>query len=124
MTEGDSCNVWRGFDPKLKGRHWAVPSFFESQMPDSYKGLKPTEKLEALYQAGLMEIQPDREWPIMVRFLDEREGVPIQDIWAYQPYTEGVLHGTDEGIDADVAWMAPRDPERLGLPYTKTAGTP
>lgn len=58
----------------------------------------------------------------MVRHLDERDGTPIQDIWAYQPYTEGSLHGTDDGIDADVAWMGPTDPERLGYPTQKPDG--
>lgn len=121
-TQGDSCNPWRGFDPAKKGRHWAVPGFFEELMPEEYKSLKPTGKLEALFQAGLMEIVPDREWPIMVRYLDERDGVPVQDIWAYQPYTEKSLYGTDEGIDGDVAWMGPIDPQRLGYQTQKPMG--
>jgi len=121
-TDGDSCQPWRGFEPAAKGRHWALPKFYEDAMPDAYKTLKPTEKLEALYKAGLVKIVKDNQWPVMVRFLDERTGVPVQDIWAYQPYTEKTLYGTDEGIDADVAWMGPTDPARLGYQTQKPDG--
>jgi DNA modification methylase len=121
-TEGDSCQPWRGFDPAAKGRHWAVPRFYEDMMPASYKALKSTEKLEALYKAGLVEIVEGNQWPVMVRYLGERDGVPVQDIWAYQPYTEETVYGTDEGIDADIAWMGPTDPERLGYQTQKPEG--
>ena len=121
-TDGDSCAPWRGFDPAAKNRHWAIPSYYESLMPPAYRDMKPAEKLEALYQAGLVEIEPGNAWPIMVRYLDERDGVPLQDIWAYQPYTEGTVHGTNKGIDADVAWMGPTDPERLGYQTQKPNG--
>lgn len=121
-TEGNSGEVWRGFNPTAKKRHWAVPSFYEDQMPASYKSLSGTEKLEALFQAGLVEIDGTSEWPIMVRYLSERDGTTLQDIWAYQPYTEGTVYGTSEGIDADVKWYGPTDPERLGYPTQKPVG--
>jgi hypothetical protein len=107
-TAGDSAKPWRGFDPAAKGRHWAVPSFYESLMPVSYRDLISTQKLEALYQAHLITIDGTSVWPTMVRFLDERDGTPIQDMWAYQPYTEGAVWGTDKGIDSDVAWLGPQ----------------
>lgn len=44
------------------------------------------------------------------------------DIWAYQPGTEGVLFGTNEGIDSDVQWLGPTDPERLDYPTQKPIG--
>ena len=122
VTEGDSCKPWRGFDPKSKGRHWAVPSHYEDLMPTEYKFLKTTEKLEALYQADFVRIEEGKAWPVMVRYLDERAGIPISDIWAYQPYTEGTLFGTSEGIDADVAWLGPTDPDRLGYETQKPDG--
>jgi DNA modification methylase len=121
-TKGDSGKPWRGFDPTAKGRHWAIPTFYESMMPHRYLDLGPIEKLEALYKAGLIEIDGKSEWPIMVRYLDERDGVPLQDIWAYQPYTEGTVWGTKAGVDADVAWHGPTDPERLGYPTQKPEG--
>jgi len=121
-TAGDSAKPWRGFDPAAKGRHWAVPSFYESLMPVSYRDLISTQKLEALYQAHLITIDGTSVWPTMVRFLDERDGTPIQDMWAYQPYTEGAVWGTDKGIDSDVAWLGPTDPDRLGYPTQKPQG--
>jgi len=48
-------------------------------------------------------------------------GVPYQDIWAYQPYTQGCLYGTDEAIDGDVKWLQ-HDQERLGYPTQKPEG--
>ena len=61
-------------------------------------------------------------WPTMVRFLDERDGTPLSDIWAYQPYTQGSMWGDPGGIDEDVAWLGPTDPERLGYPTQKPTG--
>ena len=118
-TGGPSCEPWRGFDPASKGRHWAVPKFFEELMGDEYKRLPPTEKLEALYRQGLVEIKEGTAWPIMVRYLDERDGVPLGDIWAFQPYTQGSVWGTEKGVDEDVKWLAPTDPERTGYPTQK-----
>ncbi len=121
-TGGESCKPWRGFKPAAKGRHWAIPAFYESLMPPDYASLKSTEKLEALYQAKLVEIEPGNEWPIMVRYLDERDGMPVQDIWAFQPNTHGLLYGTEEGVDEDIAWLGPTDPERLGYQTQKPVG--
>jgi len=118
-TGGPSCEPWRGFDPGSKGRHWALPSFYEDLMDAAYLELSPTEKLEALYQAKLIEIQTGNAWPTMVRYLEERDGTPVGDIWAYQPYTQGTVWGTKEGIDEDVKWLGPTDPERLGYPTQK-----
>jgi len=121
-TFGVSGTEWRGFDPSSKSCHWAVPSFYEEMMPDEYRNLNTVEKLEALYQAGLVEIKEGVAWPIMVRYLDERDGTPLSDIWAYQPYTGGTVWGTSEGVDADVMWLGPTDPERLGYPTQKPVG--
>ena len=57
-----------------------------------------------------------------VRFLRTKDGQPLQDIWSYQPYTEGTVHEAAEGIDADVAWLGPTDPERRGYPTQKPVG--
>ena len=119
---GPSGESWRGFDPTAKNRHWAIPGFYESLMPIEYVDLQPVEKLEALYEAGLVEIEEGVVWPIMVRYLDERDGTPLQDIWAYQPYTQGTVWATEQGIDEDVAWLGPTDPERLSYPTQKPVG--
>jgi hypothetical protein len=76
IRTGDSGFPWRGFDPTAKRRHWAIPGFYESLMPPEYASLTNPEKLEALYQAGHVEIKEGLAWPIMVRFLEERDGTP------------------------------------------------
>ncbi len=121
-TGGESGMPWRGFDPSKKNRHWAIPGFLTEQMPPEFAKLGVREKLEELFKAGLVEIKSGTEWPTPLRYLREQDGFPIQDIWAYQPYTEGTVQGMDEGIDADVAWMGPTDPERLGYPTQKPQG--
>src|SRR5262249_35616224 len=80
------------------------------------------QKLDVLYEAGLIEILDGAAWPTPVRYLTADSGQPIQDVWAYQPYTKGTVHGTREGIDEDVAWLGPTDPERLGYPTQKPVG--
>lgn len=122
VTSGPSGQEWRGFDPSAKGRHWAIPGFYEQQMPESYKKLNTIEKLEALYQNNLIEIKEGNTWPIMVRYLDERDGVPLTDLWAYQPYTQGTVFNSNKGIDEDVGWLGPTDPERLGYATQKPIG--
>jgi DNA modification methylase len=122
VTQGESGRPWRGFDPSAKNRHWAIPGFLAEQMPPEFAKLGVRAKLDALYAAGLIEIRPGAAWPTPVRYLSEADGQPLGDIWAYQPYTEGAVHGTKEGIDADVAWMGPTDPERLGYQTQKPLG--
>lgn len=121
-TGGESGKPWKGFDPSKKNRHWAVPGFLAEQMPEGFDELGVLAKLDALYEAGLIEIIGDTAWPQPVRFLKEDSGQPVQDIWAFQPYTEGTVHGIDEGIDEDVKWLGPTDPERVGYPTQKPIG--
>ena len=121
-TQGESGRPWRGFDPSAKNRHWAIPGFLAEQMPPEFADLGVLAKLDALYEAGLVEIRPGAAWPTPVRYLDDEDGHPCGDVWAYQPYTDGAVHGTDNGIDADVAWMGPTDPERLGYQTQKPLG--
>ena len=66
------------------------------------------KKLDVLYEkAVLIDIKDGAAWPTPVRFLNETDGHPLQDICqAYQPYTDGTVHGTKDGIDEDVAqWL-------------------
>ena len=44
---------------------------------------------------------------------------PVQDLWAFQPYTEGTVYNSEFGIDNDVKWHGPTDPDRLGHPNAK-----
>jgi site-specific DNA-methyltransferase (adenine-specific) len=121
-TKGQSGQVWKGFNPSAKNRHWAIPKFLTDQMPAAFKKLGTIEKLDALYKKGLIEIKVGTQWPTPVRYLTEESGNPVQDIWAYQPYTEGMVYGTNEGIDKDVAWLGTTDPERTGYQTQKPLG--
>ncbi len=121
-TAGPSGEKWRRFDPKPKNRHWAIPGFYDDLMPPEYKQLDTLGKLDALFGAGLVEDDGKSAWPIMVRYLDERDGTAINDVWAYQAYTEGTVFGTKAGIDEDVKPLGPTDPERLGYPTQKPEG--
>jgi site-specific DNA-methyltransferase (adenine-specific) len=121
-TKGESGKPWKGFDPSAKNRHWAIPGFLAEQMPPEFHELGTLAKLDALYEKGLIEINEGTQWPIPVRYLNEESGNPIQDIWAYQPYTEGTVYDTNDGIDEDVAWLGTTDPERLGYQTQKPLG--
>ncbi|MGN6253355.1 MAG: DNA methyltransferase [Marmoricola sp.] len=127
-TGGESGAVWRGFDPSASGRHWAIPGYLNEQLPPELQGTGVLERLDALYERDLIEIEPGGKWPYPVKYLGEDDGTPIGDIWAYQPGTgawggnQGDLYGTDDGIDEDVAWLGTTDPERLGYPTQKPVG--
>lgn len=116
---GESGKPWRGVDPTSKGRHWAIPGKLIEEIPEDFSGLTQHEKLDRLYELGYIKIVKGSYWPIYERYIKPGEGTPAPDIWAFQPYTEGTVFGTEEGIDADVRWMPPKDAERLGYPTQK-----
>ena len=56
-------------------------------------------------------------------YLQDAPGVPLQDIWAYQPGTEDCVYDKpDQSIDQDVKWLSTRDRERLNYPTQKPEG--
>lgn len=118
---GASGRPWRGFDPTAKGRHWAVPSKLVAALgidPD----LPQHEKLDALYKRGFIDLNSNYLAQYR-QYLADSPGVPLQDVWAYQPYTKGLLRGTDDEIDKDVRWIPDRDKkERVGFPTQKPIG--
>lgn len=128
-TNGESGQPWRGFNPSSKGRHWAVPGDLAEQMPPEFQELGVQKRLDALYEAGLIEIKEGADWPHPVRYLRPGDGQPLSDLWASQPYTgawgkgvRGTVYETDQDIDADVQWLGRTDPERLGYPTQKPEG--
>jgi DNA modification methylase len=61
---GSSGKPWKGINPSAWGRHWAVNS----------------EELDRLDKEGRLH-WPKKGMPRLKRYLDEFEGVPLQDIW-------------------------------------------
>ena len=118
---GKSGEPWRGYDPTLAGRHWAIPRELVLAFGID-PGLSQHEKLDALYELGLIDLPESvgKGLPTYRQYLAQSPGQLLQDIWAFQPYTKGSLHGTDAGIDEDVRWIPPRDKrERTGYPTQK-----
>ena len=116
---GESGKPWRGFDPTSKGRHWAIPGAIWDEVGVDPEGLSQHEKLDLLYERGFIKIEKGAAWPVYERAITSSDGPAASDIWAFQPYTEGTVFGTQEGIDSDVSWLKPRDEERLGYPTQK-----
>jgi DNA modification methylase len=119
---GESGTPWRGFDPTAKDRHWAIPGALAQDLDEDLSGLTQHQKLDRLYALGMITITPGQAWPMYQRYLKPEDGQTIGDIWAYQPYTEGTVFGSDGGIDEDVRWLSPQDRERLGWDTQKPVG--
>ena len=116
---GESGLPWKGIDPSLKDRHWAIPGKLWEETGLDPSGLTQHQRLDLLYELGLITIEPGAAWPIYARAVNPREGTAVSDLWAFQPSTEGTVWGTREGIDADVSWLKPGDAERVGFPTQK-----
>lgn len=122
LRGGESGQPWKGFDPSAKNRHWAIPGKLWEDSGLDGTDLSQHQKLDLLYKHGFIQIIEGQAWPVYERIVREGEGPAIGDIWAYQPYTEGTVFGTDKGIDSDVSWMKPRSSDRLGYPTQKPVG--
>ena len=116
---GDSGKPWRGFNPTEKNRHWAIPKAVLDDIDEDLSNLTTQQKLDRLFELSYVKIIPDQSLPIYERHLKSDDGQPLSDIWAFQPYTNGTVFGTDEGIDEDVRWLSTRDKERLGYQTQK-----
>ena len=110
---------WRGIDPASKGRHWAIPRALIDEVDEDLTHLNQHQKMDRLLELGLIRIEPGTYWPMYKHYITPEDGTPASDIWAYQPYTEGTVYGTEGGVDADVRWLSTRDRERLGYPTQK-----
>jgi adenine specific DNA methylase Mod len=122
LRGGFSGKPWRGFDPSAKGRHWAIPKAVIDEIEEDLSDLNTQQKLDRLFELGYVKIYPDQAWPIYERYLNDTDGQPLSDMWAFQPYTKGTVFGTDDGIDEDVRWLSTKDRERTGYPTQKPIG--
>ncbi len=75
VRSGSSGKPWRGIDPTVKGRHWAIPGFVGLGAMDTL------DALDALDAAGRLH-WPKRAGgtPMLKRYLDESKGIPAQDV--------------------------------------------
>lgn len=120
IRNGKSGEEWRGYNPTPKGRHWAFPGILAEELDIQHLTLH--EKLDYLYEEGLLARDMDG-LPEYKQYLHQSKGVQLQDIWSYQPYTQGCLHDSDEAIDDDVRWLDKRGrTEKLGYPTQKPLG--
>lgn len=74
---GASGEIWRRFDPKIKGRHWAIPGEAGAAI-DGFSTMNPQQKLDALDVEGLLY------WPNGANSFPRVKqypgrGVPLQD---------------------------------------------
>lgn len=117
---GTSGHPWHNFDPTSVGRHWAIPASLREVLPHEAVTWTTQSCLDFLYKAGFIYIPREGEGqPKYKQYIGA--GSPYQDVWAYQPYTQGCLYGIDDGIDEDVKWLQ-HDQERLGYPTQKPEG--
>ena len=114
----DSGKPWRGYDPGQKGRHWAIPDALRSLLPAGGAGLTAQQQMDALFALGEIVISASGRPEYKQRMTG---GLALQDVWAYQPGTEGCLIGSPSAIDEDVRWLG-SDAERLGYPTQKPVG--
>ena len=80
---GHSGKPWRGVDPTVSGRHWAVPkAALTKAFPDRAEldELPTQTKLDMLDEAGVIHWPKRGTVPQQKRYVDESPGVLIQDI--------------------------------------------
>ena len=115
---GESGQPWRGYDPSARARHWAIPEVLKATLSEAERQASTQGQLDALLDKDRIVLSRTgrpkyKQYPA--------EGVLYQDIWSYQPGTDGVLHDTDKAIDEDVKWLSNED-ERIGYPTQKPRG--
>jgi DNA modification methylase len=123
---GDSGKAWRGYDPAKVARHWQPSSYVYKKYAEitgedlaQYPLLGRLDKLD---EVGLIYWTREKV-PRYKHYLTDAPGVALQDIWAYQPGSEGIVSGPGPGgIDEDVKWLGRTHAERVGYPTQKPEG--
>jgi site-specific DNA-methyltransferase (adenine-specific) len=87
-------------------------------LPNNGAGMTSHQQLDALDALGEIHFSESGRPKYKQRVTT---GTALQDIWAFQPGTEGVLVDTNAGIDQDVKWLD-SESERLGYPTQKPLG--
>lgn len=127
IRKGDSGKKWRNYDPTSSGRHWQPASYlynkYQTLTNRDLAQYPLLERLEKLDDIGLIHWGKGDTVPRYKYYLEDAPGVLCQDIWVYQPGTEGCVYGLPEqGIDQDIKWLSAKDKERLGYQTQKPEG--
>ena len=126
--QGESGKPWRHYDPTTSGRHWAISSYVHNKYQEAtgddlskYPLLKQLDKID---EADLIHWgKKENSVPRYKYYLEDAPGVALQDIWSYQPGTEGCVYGNrDVCIDQDVKWLSTKESELQGYPTQKPEG--
>ena len=87
ISDGESGEPWRGWDPSGIGRHWAVPfsgayaDWIETHLIPGYRSEGSVlARLDMLDAAGLIAFSNDGI-PGLKRYLDQSRGSTVSDIW-------------------------------------------
>ena len=122
VRNGESGDSWKGYDPTLHGRHWAIPAKVRTEVDPEDKLASVCEILDAMDKAGLV-LHPKKSdgMPRYKQYLDSSDGILHQDLWAFQPGTQGTLWESSQGVDEDVKWLD-NEGERIGYPTQKPLG--
>jgi DNA modification methylase len=115
---GESGNPWRGYNPTMRGRHWALPASLKEMLPPELQEASVANQFDHLAAQNLIVFSESGR-PTYKQY--PGRGVLYQDIWAYQPGTAGTLHNNEDEIDKDVKWLDSEE-ERLGYPTQKPLG--
>lgn len=115
--KGESGQSWRGYNPSDVGRHWAIPKKLKEESNIS-EDVGLLDALDILHRAGHIQVSKSGR-PTYIQKIGD--GVPYQNIWAYQAGTQGVFEDPKKEIDDDVKWLD-SEKERLGYPTQKPVG--
>jgi DNA modification methylase len=100
VRHGDSGKPWRGVNPTVVSRHWALPGDLLEKL--DIQGATVQDKLDALDAAGMV-YWPEKEGgtPRLKWYADELKGVALHDEWT------------------DIPPVSSHAAERLGYPTQK-----
>jgi len=122
VRTGESGLPWKGYNPTDKGRHWAIPGYIYDYVEDDISELGVIGKLDYLFERGFIEIPANAGGqPQIKRWESLGMGTPLQDVWAYQPFTKNIYAGSNEAIDQDVSWAFSQS-EAVDYPTQKPEG--
>ncbi len=100
---GDSGSEWKGYNPTVAGRHWAIPTgtVARAGINGTFSALTPLQKLDRLDELGLIYWPPKGKVPQFKRYLEDHRGSPVQD------------------MITDIGPLSSQAQERLGYPTQK-----